>query len=195
MKRAGRRGLLGALGSSVVASAAAAPGGGGDGGGGSGGGGGRGTTAELAAELAALVRPSDGGDNVPSSERIAVLIQQLEIAGAPVDVMAFEGAWEVVWSEGTMAWRALVATAVQAVAGRSRAGQSFHFDASPPEALNFAELFGGATAHVAHAAFPFPLSLTIHSHCTNVPVHARRIVHPPLPGHSFPCQLNLTVRS
>jgi hypothetical protein len=32
-----------------------------------------------------------------------------------------------------MAWRALVAKAVQAVAGRSRAGQCFSLAASPPE--------------------------------------------------------------
>mmetsp|Transcript_32639 Transcript_32639/g.82254 ORF Transcript_32639/g.82254 Transcript_32639/m.82254 type:complete len:143 (+) Transcript_32639:303-731(+) len=52
-----------------------------------------------------------------------------------------------------MAWRALVATAVQAVAGRSRAGQCFALAASPPEALNFAELFAGAATITAWGAF------------------------------------------
>ncbi len=54
-------------------------------------------------------------------------------------VPACRGAWEVVWSEGTMAWRALVARAVQRVAGNCRAGQCF--DESSGMALNFAELF------------------------------------------------------
>lgn len=53
------------------------------------------------------------------------------------------------WSEGTMAWRALVAKAVQAVAGRSRAGQCFDLAASPPEALNFAQLFANAVTVTA----------------------------------------------
>ena len=53
-----------------------------------------------------------------------------------------------------MAWRALVATAVQAVAGRCRAGQCFNLAASPaPEALNFAELFAGAATITAWGVF------------------------------------------
>ena len=56
-----------------------------------------------------------------------------------------------------MAWRALVARAVQAVAGKSRAGQWFTLgdasSTSAPEALNFAELFAGLVIITAWGVF------------------------------------------
>ena len=107
------------------------------------------SASQLAAELVAQVTSSSG----PNDERVVQLIAQLEEANCAADEAAFVGAWEVVWSEGTMAWRALVAKAVQAVAGRSRAGQCFTLAASPPEALNFAELFAGAVTITAWGVF------------------------------------------
>jgi hypothetical protein len=108
----------------------------------------------LASQLASLAR-SD-----PSSASIPEAIAALERARAPVDLAAFDGAWEVAWSEGTMAWRALVASAVQAIAGRCRAGQAFTLPSSdsssssaPGEALNFAELFDGAVVITARGVF------------------------------------------
>ena len=114
--------------------------------------------AALAAELAALVGKRSPGemDAATKHARIVALLGRLESARAPFDPRAFEGAWEVRWSEGTMAWRALVARAVQAVAGRSRAGQCFTMGTllgEPNEALNFAELFGGAVTITAWGFF------------------------------------------
>ena len=117
-------------------------------------------TRSLAAELATLVR-SDS----PSDARVLELIAALEDARAPADLRAFDGAFEVAWSEGTMAWRALVAEAVQAIAGRCRAGQRFALASSSSDAaasssepnanaaLNFAELFGGAVTITASGVF------------------------------------------
>ena len=103
---------------------------------------------ELAAELASLVQSEGGTDDA----RVLTVIGQLEAVGAPADPRALEGAYEVAWSEGTMAWRALVAKAVQAIAGRSRAGQWFT-PGSPGEALNFAELFDGRCVITAWGVF------------------------------------------
>ena len=89
--------------------------------------------------------------DVPDNQRILECVAALEAAQRPVDRRAFAGAWEVVWSDGTMAWRALVARAVQQVSGRSRAGQVF--DLTAGSALNFAELFGGGTTITAQGKF------------------------------------------
>lgn len=85
--------------------------------------------------------------------RVLELVAALESARAPVDPAAFDGPFQVAWSSGTMAWRAVVARAVQAVSGRSRAGQRFDLDARPPTARNFAQLLGGAVEITAGGYF------------------------------------------
>ncbi|XRA99467.1 hypothetical protein NFJ02_07g131670 [Pycnococcus provasolii] len=90
-------------------------------------------------ELLRLVdrkKPDDDG-------QIKAIIQQLteQQKGNTLDSRAFTSLpWQVVWSEGTMAWRPIVAKAVQAVAGESRAGQAI--DVASGDVLNWAELFG-----------------------------------------------------
>ena len=103
----------------------------------------------LAAELASLVaRGSDTRDDA----RVRAIVDELERARAPADPRALTGAYEVAWSEGTMAWRALVARGVSAIAGRSRAGQWF-IPGAPGRALNFAELFDGRVTITAEGTF------------------------------------------
>jgi len=105
----------------------------------------------LSSELCASVSSPTVDDT-----RVLQLISQLASANAPVTQAAFDGAFEVVWSEGTMAWRALVATFVQRVAGKCRAGQKFNFssiEGTPNEALNFAELFGDLLTITANGVF------------------------------------------
>lgn len=99
---------------------------------------------ELVSEVAA--RPSNDA-------RVLELIDVLAAARAPANLAAFDGAFEVVWSEGTMAWRALVASAIQRVAGKCRAGQKFSFGSEENTALNFAELFGGMVTITARGVF------------------------------------------
>ena len=100
---------------------------------------------ELISEVAARPQTNDA--------RVLELIDALAAARAPVNPAAFDGAFEVVWSEGTMAWRALVASAIQRVAGRCRAGQTFAFGSEENVAENFAELFGGAVTITARGVF------------------------------------------
>ena len=102
---------------------------------------------ELISEVAARPQTNDA--------RVLELIDALAAARAPVNPAAFDGAFEVVWSEGTMAWRALVASAIQRVAGKCRAGQTFAFGFGSGDnaALNFAELFAGAVTIVAEGNF------------------------------------------
>ena len=102
----------------------------------------------LASELVSEVAVSPAND-----ARVLELIDALAAARAPVNPAAFDGAFEVVWSEGTMAWRALVASAIQRVAGRCRAGQTFAFGSEENVAENFAELFGGAVTITARGVF------------------------------------------
>ena len=104
----------------------------------------------LASELVSEVAVSPAND-----ARVLELIDALAAARAPVNPAAFDGAFEVVWSEGTMAWRALVASAIQRVAGKCRAGQTFAFGFGSGDnaALNFAELFAGAVTIVAEGNF------------------------------------------
>jgi len=110
--------------------------------------------------LASELRKSVVAKNVDDA-RVSELIDALAAARAPANAAAFDGAFEVVWSEGTMAWRALIATAVQKIAGRCRAGQKFDFadtddkgpSGLPNTALNFAELFGGAVTITANGVF------------------------------------------
>lgn len=101
----------------------------------------------LASELVSAVAARPAND-----ARVLELIDALAAARAPVNPAAFDGAFEVVWSEGTMAWRALVAGAIQRVAGKCRAGQQFRFG-GVNAALNFAELFGGAVTITAEGVF------------------------------------------
>eukprot|EP00667_Euglena_gracilis_P018231 EG_transcript_19351 len=91
--------------------------------------------------------------STPTPDPAAVLdcIAALEAARAAVDGRALEGPWEVAWSDGSMAWRALVARAVQVVSGRSRAGQSF--DLRKGTALNFAELLDSRVRVTATGTF------------------------------------------
>mmetsp|Transcript_27374 Transcript_27374/g.33254 ORF Transcript_27374/g.33254 Transcript_27374/m.33254 type:complete len:238 (-) Transcript_27374:11-724(-) len=86
-----------------------------------------------------------------TDERVTSIIDELAEQELAVDSAAFNGPWEVVWSEGTMAWRALVAQGVQAIAGESRAGQSFDLEAGT--ATNFAELFNGRVLITAEGTF------------------------------------------
>ena len=104
----------------------------------------------LASELVSEVAVSPAND-----ARVLELIDALAAARAPVNPAAFDGAFEVVWSEGTMAWRALVARAIQRVAGKCRAGQkfAFGFGSGDNAALNFAELFAGAVTITAEGVF------------------------------------------
>jgi hypothetical protein len=104
----------------------------------------------LAAELASLV--ARGSDDAVDDARVRAIVDELERARAPADPRALTGAYEVAWSEGTMAWRALVARGVSAIAGRSRAGQWFT-PGAPGRALNFAELFDGRCVVTAEGTF------------------------------------------
>uniref|UniRef100_A0A061SI60 Uncharacterized protein n=1 Tax=Tetraselmis sp. GSL018 TaxID=582737 RepID=A0A061SI60_9CHLO len=89
------------------------------------------------AQLVRLVRqtPEDSAYNAT----ILSLVDELTALKVPLPEESLRGAWEVAWSDGTMAWRALVARAVQSIAGNCRAGQCFNLETG--EALNFAELF------------------------------------------------------
>ena len=101
-------------------------------------------------ELLRLVdrkKPDDDG-------QIKAIIQQLteQQKGNTLDSRAFTSLpWQVVWSEGTMAWRPIVAKAVQAVAGESRAGQAI--DVASGDVLNWAELFGRSRKTVCRRRF------------------------------------------
>eukprot|EP00192_Tetraselmis_astigmatica_P019261 CAMPEP_0117694594 /NCGR_PEP_ID=MMETSP0804-20121206/27587_1 /TAXON_ID=1074897 /ORGANISM="Tetraselmis astigmatica, Strain CCMP880" /LENGTH=226 /DNA_ID=CAMNT_0005508405 /DNA_START=454 /DNA_END=1131 /DNA_ORIENTATION=- len=102
----------------------------------------------------ALVDLVNGGGGMPSAARntrVKSLIEQLEARQEPLSGDALRGPWEVVWSEGTMAWRALVASCVQRLAGKCRAGQCFH--PSAWTAMNFAELFDKRITITAEGTF------------------------------------------
>eukprot|EP00854_Cymbomonas_tetramitiformis_P002790 gene2790-3582_t len=102
---------------------------------------------ESSERLVELVTSNSSSDDA----EIKLLISRLEGAGATLVKDSFSGPWEVVWSEGTMAWRALVAKGVQAIAGNCRAGQAF--DVEKRQALNFAELFDGRCEITAEGTF------------------------------------------
>jgi len=103
----------------------------------------------LAAELASLVAR---GSRARDDARVIAIVDELERARPPVNPCALTGAYEVAWSDGTMAWRALVARGVSAIAGRSRAGQWFT-PGTPGRALNFAELFDKSVVITAEGTF------------------------------------------
>jgi len=131
----------------------------------------------LSKELVASVSSATVDD-----AHVLELIHKLASAKAPVTTGAFDGVFEVVWSDGTMAWRALVASLVQRIAGKCRAGQRFSFDESEKEdgsnsALNFAELFDGFVMITAGGVFFPDTSIA----CTESPHKIAKGAKHPLP--------------